>query len=108
MSETGTVPGSFLDRISAAYFRSGYSMKEVMRELLTSPEFGDRANMFTRFGWPVEFVVRALKDIGWNGFSVNDALTPLSNMGQNLFDPPDVAGGASDVRGSRPAPRWPA
>ncbi len=92
VSETGTVPGSFLDRISAAYFRSGYSMKEVMRELLTSHEFGDRANMFTRFGWPVEFVVRALKDIGWNGFSVNDALTPLSNMGQNLFDPPDVAG----------------
>jgi len=23
---------------------------------------------------------------------VNDALTPLANMGQNLFDPPDVAG----------------
>ncbi len=36
--------------------------------------------------------MRALKDIGWNGFSVNDALTPLANMGQSLFDPPDVAG----------------
>jgi uncharacterized protein (DUF1800 family) len=67
-------------------------MKAVMRAVLTSHEFGDRANFFTRFSWPVEFVVRALKDIGWNGFSVNDALTPLSNMGQNLFDPPDVAG----------------
>jgi hypothetical protein len=92
VSESGDVPASFLDRISTAYFRSGYSMKEVMRELLTSHEFGDRDNIFTRFGWPVEFVVRSLKDIGWNGFSVNDALGPLANMGQNLFDPPDVAG----------------
>jgi uncharacterized protein (DUF1800 family) len=90
--ESGDVPESFLTSLSAAYFSSGYSMKAVMREILTSREFGDRANMFTRFGWPTEFVVRALKDIGWNGFSVNDALTPLSNMGQNLFDPPDVAG----------------
>ena len=92
VSESGDVPASFLDGISAAYFRSRYDMKEVMRQLLTSHEFGDRANIFTRFGWPVEFVVRSLKDIGWNGFSVNDALTPLGNMGQNLFDPPDVAG----------------
>jgi uncharacterized protein (DUF1800 family) len=92
ISEVGDVPDPFLDRISSAYFRSGYSMKAVMRELLTSHEFGNRANIFTRFGWPVEFVVRALKDIGWSGFSVNDALAPLANMGQNLFDPPDVAG----------------
>jgi hypothetical protein len=33
-----------------------------------------------------------LKDIGWSGFSVNDALTPMSNMGQILFEPPDVSG----------------
>jgi uncharacterized protein (DUF1800 family) len=92
VSEVGDVPESFLNRLSNAYFRSGYDMGTVMRELFTSPEFGDRANIFTRFGWPVEFVVRALKDIGWNGFSVNDALGPLGNMGQNLFDPPDVAG----------------
>ena len=92
VSEVGDIPEPFLDQISSAYFRSGYEMKAVMRAVLTSPEFGDRDNMFTRYSWPVEFVVRALKDIGWNGFSVDTALTPLGNMGQNLFDPPDVAG----------------
>lgn len=92
VSETGEVPDAFLNDIAAVYFRSRYEMKAVMREVLTSREFGDRDNFFTRYSWPVEFVVRALKDIGWSGFSVNDALTPLSNMGQNLFDPPDVAG----------------
>src|SRR5207249_1618017 len=52
----------------------------------------DSRSYFARYAWPVEFVVRALKDVGWNGFSVNDALTPLANMGQTLFEPPDVSG----------------
>ena len=63
-----------------------------MREVLLSPQFWDPAAYFARYAWPVEFVVRAMKDIGWAGFSVNDALTPLSNMGQILYEPPDVAG----------------
>jgi hypothetical protein len=33
-----------------------------------------------------------VKEVGWRGFSVNDALTPLANMGQQLFEPPDVNG----------------
>jgi uncharacterized protein (DUF1800 family) len=52
----------------------------------------DQSAYFARFAWPVEFVVRALKDIGWTGFSVNDGLTPLANMGQILYEPPDVSG----------------
>ena len=60
--------------------------------MLLSPEFWDPAVYFARYAWPVEFVVRALKDIGWVGFTVNDALTPLANMGQVLYEPPDVAG----------------
>jgi hypothetical protein len=37
-------------------------------------------------------VVRAIKEIGWTGFSVNSAMTPLNNMGQQLYEPPDVNG----------------
>lgn len=92
ISESGDVPESFLARVSKAFNESRYDMKAVMREVLLSPEFWDEGNYFTRFSWPVEYVVRTLKDVGWSGFSVFDALTPLSNMGQNLFDPPDVAG----------------
>ena len=63
-----------------------------MREVLLSPEFWDGSAYFSRYSWPVEFVTRAFKDVGWNGFSVNDALTPLANMGQILYEPPDVSG----------------
>jgi uncharacterized protein (DUF1800 family) len=67
-------------------------MKAVIREVLLSPEFWSPDAYFSRYAWPVEYVVRAVKDLGWTGFSIGDALTPLSNMGQNLYDPPDVSG----------------
>jgi len=92
VSEFGAVNASFVERVASVYLQSRYDMKAVMREVLLSPEFWDQSAYFARYSWPVEFVVRALKDIGWTGFSVNDALTPLSNMGQILFEPPDVAG----------------
>jgi uncharacterized protein (DUF1800 family) len=92
VSEFGAVNVTFVDRIASVYLQSRYDMKAVMREVLLSPEFWDQSAYFTRYAWPVEFVVRALKDIGWAGYSVNDALTPLSNMGQILYEPPDVSG----------------
>jgi uncharacterized protein (DUF1800 family) len=92
VSEFGAVNVTFVERVAAVYLQSRYDMKAVMREVLRSPEFWDQSAYFARYAWPVEYVVRALKDIGWTGYSVNDALTPLANMGQILFEPPDVAG----------------
>src|SRR5581483_4643549 len=92
VSEKEDPDPSFVDRIASVYQQSQFDMKAVMREVLLSPQFWDTRSYFARYSWPVEFVVRAIKDIGWTGFSVNDALTPLANMGQTLFDPPDVSG----------------
>ena len=55
-------------------------------------QFRNPNNFFQRYSWPVEFVVRAIKETGWTGYSVNTAITPLANMGQNLYEPPDVNG----------------
>jgi uncharacterized protein (DUF1800 family) len=92
VSESGDVSESFVSDVADVYMRSRYNMKAVMREVLLSREFWDRDNYFTRYSWPVEFVVRTLKDMGWGGFSLANALVPLGNMGQNLFEPPDVNG----------------
>ena len=64
----------------------------MLRTLFLSPQFRDPANFFQRYSWPIEFVVRAIKETGWTGFSVNTAMTPLTNMGQQLYEPPDVNG----------------
>ena len=92
VNEFGAVNVTFVNRVASVYQQNQGNMRAVMREVLLSPEFWDESAYFARYSWPVEFVTRAFKDIGWNGFSVNDALTPLSNMGQILYEPPDVSG----------------
>jgi uncharacterized protein (DUF1800 family) len=92
VSETSDPADRFVSDVAGVYYRTGYNMKAVVLQVLLSPEFLDPANEFARYSWPAEFVVRAMKEIGWIGFSVNSALTPLSNMGQQFFEPPDVAG----------------
>ena len=92
ISEFGEVDEEFVNRVSAVYFQSGYNMRAVMRDVLSSRQFWDERNRYTRYTWPVEFTIRAIKDVGWRGLSLNDARVALGNMGQILFDPPDVAG----------------
>lgn len=94
ISETHAPPDEWVDRVAGIYHTSGYNLRAVVRGVLTSAEFIDPANFFTKYSWPVEFVVRAVKEVGWRGFSANDMLTPLTNMGQQLFEPPDVNGWA--------------
>src|SRR3954466_13203493 len=92
VTDFGAVNVTFVDRVASVFLQSGGDMKTVMREVLRSPEFWDGGAYFARYSWPAEFVARAFKDVGWTGFSASDALTPLSNMGQILFEPPDVSG----------------
>jgi uncharacterized protein (DUF1800 family) len=94
VSELTAPDEAFVETIASLYLRSNYEMRPVVRAILTSFEFTDPASWYGRYSWPVEYVVRAIKEIGWTGFTVNDALTPLINMGQQLFEPPDVAGWA--------------
>src|SRR5262245_11465402 len=92
VSEAGDPDPAFVTRIAATYLQSGYDMAAVLREVLMSPQFWDSGAIVARYAWPVEFVVRAMKDIGFVGFSVDTARIALPAMQQVLFEPPDVAG----------------
>jgi uncharacterized protein (DUF1800 family) len=92
VSEIRQPDEGFLNRIAVVYAGSNGHMAPVVRAVLSSQEFNAPESYFARFSWPVEFVARALKEIGYAGFTLNSALGPLSNMGQQLFEPPDVAG----------------
>ena len=84
-------PG-FVDTIAGEYLRNSTEMKPVIAAILRSGWFVDAPSWYTRYSWPVEFVVRAIREVGWDGLSVDTARTPLTNMGQTLFEPPDVSG----------------
>ena len=79
-------------RVANVYYGSGYDMRAVVRAILLSPEFHDEASHFARYSWPASsWSARSRRRAG-SGFSVDSALSPLINMGQQLFEPPDVNG----------------
>jgi uncharacterized protein (DUF1800 family) len=92
ISETATPDPNVIRDLSTLYLQNGTSMKPVLQQLLLSSAFQDPSVFFSRYAWPAEFVVRAMKETGWSGFSAGSTLTPLTNMGQQLLEPPNVAG----------------
>ncbi len=95
VNETAEPDKALISSMANAYLGNNYNIKAVLRTLFQSSQFRNPANFFQRYSWPVEFVVRAIKETGWTGFSLNSAMTPLTNMGQQLYEPPDVNGWAT-------------
>ena len=92
VSDLEAPDAEFVEEVAGEYLRSNTEMKPVVRYILQSPWFSSPDRWFTRYAWPVEFVVRSIREVGWNGFSVATARSLLVNTGQTLFEPPDVAG----------------
>jgi uncharacterized protein (DUF1800 family) len=92
VSELERPDPAFVEAVASEYLRNGTEMKPVIRYILQSEWFSNPDHWYARYSWPAEFVVRAIREIGWPGFSVDSARTPLTNMGQTLFEPPNVAG----------------
>jgi uncharacterized protein (DUF1800 family) len=92
VSETTEPDATTINSMAAVYLSNNTSIKAMLRQLFISSAFRNPNNFFQRYSWPVEYAVRAIKETGWQGYSVAGALTPLNNMGQNLYEPPDVNG----------------
>ena len=92
VSELVAPDEAFLAEIAAVYLQNDTALKPVMNHILRSRWFWDSRYYYSRYSWPAEFVARSIKEVGWSGFSVDTARTPLVNMGQTLFEPPDVNG----------------
>src|SRR4029078_4394885 len=78
----------------SVYLQNGTRMRPVIEYLLGSAEFQAPSTYFTRYSWPAEVVIPSPEETGWTGFSLGNTLSPLVSMGQQLFEPPDVAGWA--------------
>jgi len=81
-----------LGAAASVYLQSDTNIAALVNYMLRSREFLNPGNYHSRYSWPVEYVVRAIKEVGWNGFSIDTARAALVAMGQQLFEPPDVAG----------------
>jgi uncharacterized protein (DUF1800 family) len=81
-----------LNGAASAYLQNGTSIASLVHFMLRSRQFQNPGNWHTRYSWPVEFVVRAVKEVGAAGFNVDTMRGPLTTMGQMLFEPPHVNG----------------
>ena len=77
--------------IANAFSASNGDMKAVMRSVLTSNAFKDPANFMNKIASPTEFVVTNLKLLGAKSVDPT-VLGAMRGMGQELFNPPNVAG----------------
>ncbi len=82
---------SFVARLAAAFRKSGYDMKTLMRDMLTSPEFTAAPAYRSLVKSPAELMVHTARALGDGGMARLIAESG-SGMGQVLFDPPDVGG----------------
>ena len=93
VSEFGDVDEAFVDRIAATYLQSRYDMSSGHAGgAAVAASSGIERNHFTRYSWPVEFVVRAMKDIGWTRLLAERRADAAREHGTDPVDPPDVAG----------------
>lgn len=83
---------ALISQLAGVYRTSNRSMREVMRALFKSEAFRSPRTHWTRYSWPAEYVVRALKEVGWVSMGANQVVFSMAGMGQSLFDPPSVGG----------------
>ena len=82
----------FVSSAANIYLMNDTEMRPVVQYVLRSRWLQNLGNSYSRYSWPVEYVVRSIKEVGWSGYSVDAARIALISMGQVLFEPPDVNG----------------
>ena len=78
-------------RLAASYRRSGYDTRELVREMLLSPEFTAPETYRVLVKSPTEYMVSVAKSLNSQTLT-RTILANQSGLGQTLFDPPSVGG----------------
>jgi uncharacterized protein (DUF1800 family) len=92
ISEIHSPDPAFVESTANVYLQNRTEIRPVVRHVLTSTWFNNPSMRYARYSWPLEFAARAIKEVGWQGFSLDKIRSPLANMGMLLFEPPNVGG----------------
>ncbi len=82
-------------RFADIYAKSGLSIKELVRQLLLSPEFRSDKAFYALIKSPAEYCVGALKALSANITdlpTLNTVTAAMTAQGQQLWNPPNVGG----------------
>ena len=82
---------AYVARLADRFRRSRYDTKTLLRDIFTSPEFVAPETFRSLIKSPTEFMVSTAKALGATNLS-GTMRQYGSALGQNMFDPPSVAG----------------
>ena len=80
-----TPPQSLVDRVSAVYMKTDGDIREMMRTILTSPEFNSKEAYRAKIKSPFELAVSAIRVLGAEIKTPLQAAQFISKMGQPLY-----------------------
>ena len=92
ISEVQAPDPAFVESVAGIYRQNGTEIRPVVRAILMSSWFTDTSRRYARYSWPAEYVVRAIREVGWQGYSLDRVPSAMATMGQQLFEPPNVGG----------------
>jgi uncharacterized protein (DUF1800 family) len=82
----------YVNRLAGTFKASNWDVKSLMKAVFTSPEFVSDAAYRSLVKTPAEFMIGAIRAIGNPPAASRLVVQNSANMGQVLFDPPDVGG----------------
>jgi uncharacterized protein (DUF1800 family) len=85
-------PPAEIERLTKIYLASGFHIGAVVEAILTSPLFYSEAARYAQIKTPAEYVVGVMRTLDAPLLSIRNLPTVLSTMGQELLNPPNVAG----------------
>lgn len=81
-----------VQRLAKAFYQSNYDIAALMRTIFTSPWFYAPENWGTKVKGPVELLAGMIKNFGLEFENDTPILFLQRALGQQLFNPPNVAG----------------
>ncbi|NUO63897.1 MAG: DUF1800 domain-containing protein [Gemmatimonadaceae bacterium] len=78
-------PPALIDRAAAVYRRTGGDLREVVRTIVTSPEFFSRASYRAKVKSPLELVASALRATGIAADTTPRAARAVAQLGQPTY-----------------------
>jgi uncharacterized protein (DUF1800 family) len=88
-SDTDTAESqSVIQAIADLLIQQNFEIKPVMSTILKSAHFYDNGNVGAQIKTPAEYVIGLARQL-WSQLPIDGAMT---NMGQQLFEPPNVSG----------------
>lgn len=89
----GTEPSkSDVDKLAKVYLDNQFDIRKVLETIFTSDVFYSDAARFAKIKSPVEFCVMTIRAYDAPLSAARDLNRSLANMGQDLFNPPNVKG----------------